>query len=112
MLTFSISSKTRFVILPVLKTRTFNPLSAAMAADLDGSIRPESVAIRSTTLSMPVTDAALDFVQKVEATLLGQVSKVANEVRDRMLVAGAAMLLKNRNRFGRSGNVARFIDHW
>ena len=64
------------------------------------------------TLGMPVADAALDFVQKVETALLSQVSEVTNEVCDRMLVTRAAMRLENRNRFGGSGNVTRFIDHW
>ena len=63
------------------------------------------------TLGVPMADPALYLVEKVEAALLSQVSEVANEVCDRMLVARAAMSLKNRHRFRGSGNVPSLIDH-
>ena len=44
------------------------------------------------TLGVPMADAALYFVEKVEAALIRQVAEVANEVCDRMLVACAAIL--------------------
>ena len=64
------------------------------------------------TLGVPMADAALYLVEKVEAALIRQVAEVANEVCDRMLVACAAMSLKNRHRFRGSDNVPRFVDHW
>jgi hypothetical protein len=68
-------------------------------------------AIRNMTLGVPVADAALYLVEKVEAAHIRQVSEVANEVCDRMLVARAAMLLKSRHGFRNPGNVARLVDH-
>ena len=56
-------------------------------------------------------DAPLCLTDEVKAAILGQVSEVANEVRDRMLVARAAMLLKSRHGFRNPGNVARLVDH-
>ena len=44
-------------------------------------------------------DAPLCLTDEVKAAILGQVSEVANEVRDRMLVARAAMLLKSCHGF-------------
>jgi hypothetical protein len=69
--------------------------------DLDGGIRSETVAIRSVTLGIPVADAASDFIEKVEATHIRQVSQIANQVCDRMLVACATMLLKSHQSYGR-----------
>ena len=74
-------------------------------SDLDRSIRAEIVAIRNMTLGVPMADAALYLVEKVEAALLRQVSEVANEVCDRMLVACVAMFLKNCHRFRGPVNV-------
>jgi len=51
------------------------------------------------TFAVPVADAALYLVEKVEAAHIRQVSEVANEVCDRMLVARAAMLLKSCHGF-------------
>ena len=79
------------------------------SAYLDRSIRAEIVAIRNMTLGVPMADAAFYLVEKVEAALISQVSEVANEVGDRMLVACAAMLLKNRHCFRGPGNVALSI---
>jgi hypothetical protein len=39
------------------------------------------------------------------------VSEIANQVCDGMLVAGAAVLLKNRDGLGGPGNVVGFIGH-
>jgi hypothetical protein len=52
------------------------------------------VAVRSMTLGVPVADTAPDFVEKVKAARLCQVSEIANEVCDHILVACAAMLLE------------------
>src|SRR5262249_7101620 len=46
--------------------------------DLDCRIRPKAVAIRSMTFGIPVADAALYLVEKVEAAHIRQVSEVAN----------------------------------
>jgi hypothetical protein len=80
-------------------------------SDFDRSIRSETVAIRCMTLSVPVADAALYLVEKVGAARIRQVSEVANKVCERMLVACAAMSLKNCHRFRGSGNVPCLIDH-
>ena len=73
--------------------------------DLDRGVRSEIVAIRGMMLG----DAPLCLTDEVKAAILGQVSEVANEVRDRMLVARAAMLLKSRHGFSGPGNVARAL---
>ena len=57
------------------------------------------------SLGVPVTDAALDLIEKVGAARIRQVSEVANQVCDRMLVARAAMSLKNCHGFRGPGNV-------
>jgi len=46
--------------------------------DLDRSIGSEMVAIRSVMFGVPVPDASPYLAQKVEATLPGQVSEVAD----------------------------------
>jgi hypothetical protein len=48
-------------------------------------------------LRVPVPDTSLDFAKEVEATLVRQVPKVADQICDGMLVSCAAVLLKNRN---------------
>ena len=80
--------------------------------DLDCRIRPETVAIRGMTFGVPVADAALYLIEKVEAAHIRQVSEVANEVCDRMLVACAAILLKSCHGLRGPDNVARLVDHW
>ena len=55
--------------------------------------------------------AALDLVEKVEAALIRQVSEVANQDCDRMLVARATMSLKDCNHLRGPGNVARLADY-
>jgi hypothetical protein len=78
--------------------------------DFDRSIRSETVAIRSMTLGVPVADAALYLIEKVGTACIRQMSDIANEVCDCMLVARAAISLKNRHRFRGSGNVPCLID--
>ncbi len=60
---------------------------------------------------VPMPDASLYLTQEVEAALLGQVSEVANQVYDSMLVAGATMLLENGHRISGPGDVSGFVDH-
>jgi hypothetical protein len=64
-------------------------------ADLDRSIRSKTVAIRSMTLGVPVTDAAPYLITKVGAALIRQVPEVANEVCDGVFVARAADLAQS-----------------
>jgi hypothetical protein len=56
-------------------------------------------------------NATPDVAEKVEAALLGQVSKIANQVCDRMHVTRAAVPLKNRDGLGGPGDVVSFIGH-
>jgi hypothetical protein len=56
-------------------------------------------------LSVPVSNAPLHLAKKVEAALLGQVSQIADQVCDGMLITGAAVLLKNRDCLSGPGNV-------
>ena len=75
------------------------------------AVRSETVAIRCMTLGVPAADAALYLVEKVGAARIRQVSEAANKVCERMLVACAAMSLKNCHRFRGYGNVPCLIDH-
>ena len=61
--------------------------------DLGHSIRPETVAINSMTLCEPVPNRTPDFTDKVEA-FLSQMSEIANQICDGMLVIRGAVLLK------------------
>ena len=62
-------------------------------------------------LGVPVPNASLYLIEEVEAALLGQVSEVANQVCDSMLVAGATLLLENGHRVSGSGDVSGFVNH-
>jgi len=62
-------------------------------------------------LGVPVPNGSLYLSQEVEAALLGQVSEVANQVCDSMLVASAAVLLEDGHRVGGPGYVSGFVDH-
>ena len=57
-----------------------------------------------------MANAAPYLVEKVEAAPLSQVSEIANEVCDRMLVACAAMFLKNCHCIRGPGNMAPLVD--
>ena len=46
-------------------------------------------------LRIPVPNAPPDVAEKIETALLGQVSEIADQVCDGMLVTSAAVLLKN-----------------
>jgi len=79
--------------------------------DLDCGIQPENVAIFSTMFRVPMPNPSPDLTDKVKAALLSQVSEIANQVCDSMLVTGAAVPLKNRDGLGGPGNVIGFIGH-
>jgi hypothetical protein len=78
---------------------------------LDGGVGPEIVVVTGMMLCVPVPDAPPDFAKKVEATLLGQVPEIADQVCDGMLVTGAAVPLENCDGFGGPGDVVGFIGH-
>jgi len=67
--------------------------------------------IFSMMFRVPVPNPSPDLTDKVKATLLSQVSEIANQVCDSMLVTGAAVPLKNRDGLGGPGNVIGFIGH-
>src|ERR1019366_1434908 len=69
------------------------------------------LAVTSMMLSVPVSNAPLHLAKKVEAALLGQMSEIADQVCDGMLVTGAAVPLKNRDGLGGPRNVVGFIGH-
>jgi hypothetical protein len=79
--------------------------------DLDCGIRPKIVAVFRMMFRVPMPNPSPDLTDKVKAALLSQVSEIANQVCDGMLVAGAAVLLKNRDGLGGPGNVIGFIGH-
>src|SRR5664280_3715912 len=60
---------------------------------------------------VPMPNPSPDLTDKVEATLLSQVSEIADQVCDGMLVTSAAVLLKNRDGLGGPRNVVGFIRH-
>jgi len=65
----------------------------------------------------PMPNSSLNLTDKVEAALLSEVSEIADQVCNRMLVSGAAVLLKNRDGFRDPDNVVRLyrscfpLDH-
>src|SRR5665811_191457 len=79
--------------------------------DLDCGIRPEMVAAFSMMFRVPMPNPSPDLTDKVETALLSQVSEIADQVCDGMLVTGAAVLLKNRDGLRGPRNVVGFIGH-
>ena len=59
--------------------------------DLDRGIRSEAIAIMNMTLGVPMPNAPPDLAEKVEAALLGQVSEIADQVCDGILIVSAAV---------------------
>jgi hypothetical protein len=51
------------------------------------------------------------LAEKVKAKVIGQVSEIADQVCDRMLVATSAVLLKNRNGLGGPDDMVGFVGH-
>ena len=79
--------------------------------DLDYGVWPEAFAVTGMMLCVPVTDAPFDLAEKIEAALLRQVSEVADQVCDGMLVTSAAVPLKNGDCLGGPRNVVDFIGY-
>jgi hypothetical protein len=69
------------------------------------------VADFSMMFRVPMPNPSPDLTDKVEATVLSQVSEIADQVCDGMFVTGAAVLLKNRDGLGGPRNVVGFISH-
>src|SRR5450759_2969419 len=69
------------------------------------------VAVFSMMFRIPMPNPSPDLTDKVEPALLGQMSEIADEVCDGMLVTGAAVPLKNRDGLGSPSNVVGFISH-
>jgi hypothetical protein len=63
------------------------------------------------TLGVPVPNASPYLAHKIEAALVGQVSEIANQICNGMLIARTTMLLESCNRVGGPGYVANFVDH-
>jgi hypothetical protein len=69
------------------------------------------IVVMSVMLRESVANTTPNLGDKIEVALLGQVSEIADQVRDGVLFDGAAAQLKNRERLGGGGNVFGFIDH-
>jgi hypothetical protein len=69
------------------------------------------VMVASVMFGVPMPNSSPDLTDKVEAALLSQVSEIADQVCDGMLVTSAAVLLKNSDGLGGPGDVVGFIGH-
>src|ERR1035437_10438683 len=79
--------------------------------DLDCGVWPEMVAVLSMMFRVPMPNPSPDLTDKVKAALLSQVSEIADQVCDGMLVTGAAVPLINRDGLRGPRNVVGFIGH-
>jgi len=79
--------------------------------DLDCSIMPEVVIVCSMTFREPMANSSPDLTDKVEAALLSQMSEIADQIRDNMLVIRAAASLKYRDGLSGPGSVVARIGH-
>jgi hypothetical protein len=69
------------------------------------------VMVASVMFGVPMPNSSSDLTDEVEATLLSQVSEIADQVCDGMLVTSAAVPLKYRDGLGGPRNVVGFIRH-
>jgi hypothetical protein len=67
--------------------------------------------VANVMFGVPMPNPSPDLTDKVEAALLSQVSEIADQVCDSMLVTSAAVLLKNCDGLGGPRNVVGFIRH-
>src|SRR5664280_2140975 len=79
--------------------------------DLDCGVWPEMVAVLSMMFRVPMPNPSPDLTDKVKAALLSQVSEIADQVCDGMIVTGAAVPRKIRDSLGSPSNVVGFIGH-
>jgi hypothetical protein len=63
------------------------------------------------TFREPVPHPAFDLPEEVQPTLLGQMTKIANQIRDSVFFDGSAAVLKSRERLAGGGDVFGFTDH-
>src|ERR1035437_1404785 len=79
--------------------------------DLHYGIWTQMVADFSMMFRVPMPNPSPDLTDKFETALLSQVSEIADQVCDGMLVTGAAVPLKNRDGLRGPRNVVGFIGH-
>jgi hypothetical protein len=60
--------------------------------DFDYGVSAENLAVMKVLLRIPMSNAPLDLAEKVKAKVLSQVSEIADQVRNHVLVARSAML--------------------
>jgi hypothetical protein len=72
--------------------------------DLHGSAGTDREAVSHMPLGEPTSDAALNFDQKVQAALVCKAPKIANQVRDGMLIVGPIAPLKGGDGFSSPGD--------
>jgi hypothetical protein len=60
---------------------------------------------------VPVAHATTDFVQKTQATLTGQMAKVADQVRDRVRIVGPAIFLETFQGVGSPRDMKLSVCH-
>jgi hypothetical protein len=58
-----------------------------------------------------MSNAPSDFAEKVKAKVLSQVSEIADQVGNHVLVATSAALLKNRDSLGGPDDNVGFVSH-
>jgi hypothetical protein len=63
------------------------------------------------SLGVPMSDPPANLVQKIETLLFGQMSEIANEIGDGMLISCSTMTLKYRYRGGSPSSVVSPIEH-
>jgi hypothetical protein len=69
------------------------------------------IAVFSMMFRVPMPNPSPDLTDKVETALFSQVSEIADQVCDGMLVTGAAVPLKNSDGLRGPRNVVGFIGH-
>ena len=69
------------------------------------------VAVFGMMFRVPMPNPSPDLIDKVEAALLSQVPKIADQVRDGVFVTGTAVPLKDRDGLGCPRDVVGFINH-
>jgi hypothetical protein len=79
--------------------------------DLDCGIRSEIAAVLNMLFRVPMPNAPSCLAEKVEAALISQVSEIADQISNGMVVTSSTVPLKNGDGLGGPGNVVGFISH-
>jgi len=79
--------------------------------DLDRDIRTEDIVFACVHFRLPVGNSTPNFVQEVEPSPFRQVSEIADEIGNSMIVACAAVPLEDRQRVCRPRAVISFAGH-